>query len=164
MYCVILEFLWIWSLRTTSEPLIWESNSLLREIWVISTICSWNLTKNTKTSHICESASRDWICKIWTKCRFAVSSGEVVGYLVTYRGIEANPKHINALIEIASPKNKQEVQRPIGIVRLSIASSQGLPTCVYLSTTPWEETRNMNCPKSAKKLSNSWSIIWLVTL
>ena len=51
-----------------------------------------------------------------TKCRFAVASGEFLGYLVTFRGIEANPKQINALIEMASPKNKREVQRLTGRV------------------------------------------------
>ncbi|XP_048622675.1 uncharacterized protein LOC111210468 [Brassica napus] len=45
------------------------------------------------------------------KCRFAVASGKFLGYLVTCRGIEANPKHINALIEMVSPKTKREVQR-----------------------------------------------------
>ena len=45
------------------------------------------------------------------KCRFAVASGEFLGYLVTHRGIEANLKQINALIEMASPMNKREVQR-----------------------------------------------------
>ena len=50
------------------------------------------------------------------KCRFAVASSEFLGYMVTYRGIEANPKHIDALIGMASPKNKREVQRLIGRV------------------------------------------------
>ena len=50
------------------------------------------------------------------KCRFAVVSGEFLGYLVTHRGIEDNPKQINALIEMASPMNKREVQRLTGIV------------------------------------------------
>ncbi|XP_048599943.1 uncharacterized protein LOC125580038 [Brassica napus] len=45
------------------------------------------------------------------KCRFAVASGEFLGYLVTCRGIEANPKQINALIEMVSPRTKREVQR-----------------------------------------------------
>ena len=49
-----------------------------------------------------------------TKCRFAEASGEFLGYLVTYRGIEANPKQINAIIEMASPKNKREIQRLTG--------------------------------------------------
>ena len=38
-----------------------------------------------------------------TKCSFAVTMGEFLGYLVTYRGIEANTKQIDALIEMASP-------------------------------------------------------------
>ncbi|XP_048622631.1 uncharacterized protein LOC125591812 [Brassica napus] len=50
------------------------------------------------------------------KCRFAVASGEFLGYLVTCRGIEANPKQINALIEMVSPRTKREVQRLTGRV------------------------------------------------
>ncbi|XP_013601183.1 PREDICTED: uncharacterized protein LOC106308578 [Brassica oleracea var. oleracea] len=42
------------------------------------------------------------------KCRFAIASGEFLGYMVTYRGIEDNPKQIDALIRMASPKNKRE--------------------------------------------------------
>ncbi|WZZ45649.1 hypothetical protein YC2023_041908 [Brassica napus] len=67
-----------------------------------------------------------------TKCRFAVASGEFLGYLVTFRGIEANPKQINALIEMASPKNKREVQRLTGRVAalnrfISRSTDKGLP-------------------------------------
>ncbi|KAL0715986.1 hypothetical protein Bca4012_065308 [Brassica carinata] len=50
------------------------------------------------------------------KCRFAVASGEFLGYLVTYRGIEANPKQIDALIQMASPRTEREVQRLTGRV------------------------------------------------
>ncbi|XP_048605726.1 uncharacterized protein LOC125583168 [Brassica napus] len=50
------------------------------------------------------------------KCRYAVESGEFLSYLVTYRGIEVNPKQIGALIDMASPKNKREVQRLTGRV------------------------------------------------
>ncbi|XP_056850803.1 uncharacterized protein LOC130500112 [Raphanus sativus] len=38
-----------------------------------------------------------------SKGRFTVASGEFLGYLVTFRGIEANPKQIDALIEMVSP-------------------------------------------------------------
>ncbi|XP_048599750.1 uncharacterized protein LOC125579891 [Brassica napus] len=51
-----------------------------------------------------------------TKCRFAVSSRVFLGYLVICRGIEANPKQINILIEMVSPKTKREVQRLTGRV------------------------------------------------
>ncbi|XP_013601258.1 PREDICTED: uncharacterized protein LOC106308666 [Brassica oleracea var. oleracea] len=50
------------------------------------------------------------------KCRFAVASGEFLGYLVTCHGIEANPKQINALIEMVSQKTKREIQRLTGRV------------------------------------------------
>ncbi|KFK24493.1 hypothetical protein AALP_AAs49847U000100 [Arabis alpina] len=51
-----------------------------------------------------------------TKCRFVVTSGEFLGYLVTHHGIEANSKQIDALIQMASPRNKREVQRLTGRV------------------------------------------------
>ena len=38
------------------------------------------------------------------KCRFAVASGEFLGYLVTFCGIKASPKQITALIEMVSPR------------------------------------------------------------
>ena len=45
------------------------------------------------------------------KCTFGVSSGEFLGYIVTQRGIEANPKQISAVLNLPSPKNSREVQR-----------------------------------------------------
>jgi len=50
------------------------------------------------------------------KCRFRVRSGKFLGYLVTQLGIEENPKQIEALLGMASPKNKREVQRLTGRV------------------------------------------------
>ena len=50
------------------------------------------------------------------KCRFAVASGQFLGYLVSFHGIEANPKQITALIKMASPRTKREVQRLTGRV------------------------------------------------
>ncbi|XP_024013210.1 uncharacterized protein LOC112087533 [Eutrema salsugineum] len=50
------------------------------------------------------------------KCRFAVTSGEFLDYLVTHRSIEANPKQIKALIEMPSPRTKRAVQRLTGRV------------------------------------------------
>ncbi|KAG7548011.1 Ribonuclease H domain [Arabidopsis suecica] len=42
------------------------------------------------------------------------SSGEFMGYIVTERGIEANPKQISTFLEIPSPKTACEVQRLTG--------------------------------------------------
>ena len=43
------------------------------------------------------------------KCTFGVTSRESLGYVVTKRGIEANPKQIRAILELPSPKNAREV-------------------------------------------------------
>ena len=44
------------------------------------------------------------------KCTFGVTSDEFLGYVVTQRGIEANPKQITATLDLPSPKTSREVQ------------------------------------------------------
>ena len=39
------------------------------------------------------------------KCAFGVSSGKFLGFLVSHRGIEANPEIIQSVIEMKSPPN-----------------------------------------------------------
>ena len=46
-----------------------------------------------------------------TKCSFGVSSGKFLGYLVTQRGIEANPEQIQSVLRIPSPTCIKDVQR-----------------------------------------------------
>ena len=48
------------------------------------------------------------------KCSFGVSSGKFLGYIVTHRGIEANPDQIRAIHSIPSPRNVKEVQKLTG--------------------------------------------------
>ncbi|KAF8105130.1 hypothetical protein N665_0162s0009 [Sinapis alba] len=45
------------------------------------------------------------------KCSFGVNSGKFLGYIVTHRGIEANPQQIRAIQTIPSPRNIKEVQK-----------------------------------------------------
>ena len=44
------------------------------------------------------------------KCAFRVTAGKFLGFIVSQRGIEANPDKIWAIIERAPPKNVKEVQ------------------------------------------------------
>ena len=44
-----------------------------------------------------------------SKCAFGVSSGKFLGFMVSYRGIEANPNKIQAILNMESPKNVKEV-------------------------------------------------------
>ena len=44
------------------------------------------------------------------KCVFGVASGKFLGFMVNHRGIEANPKKIQALVDMRSPSKVKEVQ------------------------------------------------------
>ena len=46
-----------------------------------------------------------------TKCTFGVTSGKFLGFLVTKRGIEANPEKIKALTDMKHPNSKKDIQR-----------------------------------------------------
>ncbi|KAI0502322.1 hypothetical protein KFK09_017269 [Dendrobium nobile] len=46
-----------------------------------------------------------------SKCAFGVTSGKFLGFMVTHRGIEANPEKIKALRDMLPPRNIKEVQR-----------------------------------------------------
>ena len=43
------------------------------------------------------------------KCAFRVSSGKFLGFMVSQRGIEANPDKIQAILDMEPPKNIKEV-------------------------------------------------------
>ncbi|XP_027171595.1 uncharacterized protein LOC113771181 [Coffea eugenioides] len=45
------------------------------------------------------------------KCVFGVTSGKFLGYLVSHRGIEANPDKVKAIQDMSPPRNVREVQR-----------------------------------------------------
>ena len=49
-----------------------------------------------------------------SKCAFGVYSGKFLGFMVSQRGIEANPDKIKAILEMQPPKNTKEVQRLTG--------------------------------------------------
>ena len=44
-----------------------------------------------------------------SKCAFGVSLGKFIGFIVSQRGIEANPDKIQAILDMESPKNIKEV-------------------------------------------------------
>ena len=49
-----------------------------------------------------------------SKCVFGVASGKFLGFMVSQRGIEANPEKVQAIINMASPKTVKEVQKLTG--------------------------------------------------
>ena len=48
------------------------------------------------------------------KCVFGVPAGKLLGFLVSNRGIEANPEKITAITSLAKPKCINDVQRLVG--------------------------------------------------
>jgi hypothetical protein len=51
-----------------------------------------------------------------TKCSFGVSSGQLLGFLVSARGIEANPEKIQAILTMVKPAKLHNVQKLAGRV------------------------------------------------
>ena len=45
-----------------------------------------------------------------SKCAFGVSSSKFLGFMVSHRGIEANPDKIQAILNMEPPRNIKEVQ------------------------------------------------------
>ena len=46
-----------------------------------------------------------------SKCVFGVNGGKFLGFILTHRGIEANPEQCKAILEMKSPRTVKEVQR-----------------------------------------------------
>ena len=51
-----------------------------------------------------------------SKCAFGVASRKFLGFMVSHKGIEANPEKIKAILAIKSPQNIKEVQSLTGRV------------------------------------------------
>ena len=51
-----------------------------------------------------------------SKCAFGVSSRKFLGFIVSQRGIEANPEKVRAILEMCSPKTTKKVQSLTGRV------------------------------------------------
>jgi len=63
------------------------------------------------------STLRKYIMKLnLVKRVFVVASGKFLGFMVSQRGIEANPDKVKAIIEVKLPKIVKEVQSLIGKV------------------------------------------------
>ena len=66
-----------------------------------------------------------------TKCVFGVSFGKFLGFMVSQRGIEANPEKVKAILDMMSPRSVKEVQRLTGrIVALNRFVSRATDKCL----------------------------------
>ena len=50
------------------------------------------------------------------KCAFGVSAGRFLSFMVTQRGIEANPAHLKAILQSPTPISKKGIQQLINLL------------------------------------------------
>ena len=90
------------------------------------------------------------------KCVFGVPSGQLLGFLVSHREIEASAKQIRAITEMGPPRSVKDVQKLIGCMValnrfISKLSKKGLPFFKLLNKTDkFEWTKEAN--EAFKKL------------
>ena len=71
-----------------------------------------------------------------TKCVFGVSLGKFLGFMVSQRGIEANPKKVRAILDMTFSKTVKEVQRLTGrIAALNRFVSKATDKCLLFFKT-----------------------------
>ena len=75
-----------------------EPNHLDNLKETFSTLCKYNVKFNP------------------TKCVFVIASGKFLGFMVSQRGIKANPEKVKAIIEVKSQKTMKEIQSLTGKV------------------------------------------------
>ncbi|KAL0427416.1 UNVERIFIED_CONTAM: Retrovirus-related Pol polyprotein from transposon opus [Sesamum latifolium] len=87
------------------------------------------------------------------KCTFRVRGGKFLGYMVSEKGIEANPKKIEAIMQMSSPKTIKDVQKLTG----KVAS---LACFIY-----WSANRNLPFFKILRKVKDfQWTTEYEQTL
>ena len=65
------------------------------------------------------------------KCAFGVTTGKFLGFMVSQRGIEANPDKIWAIMEIKPPRNVKEIQSHNGkVAALNMFVSRATGKCL----------------------------------
>jgi hypothetical protein len=50
------------------------------------------------------------------KCVFGMSSGKLLGYMVSSQGIDANPKKVEAIKNLQPPQTRKEIQKLVGMM------------------------------------------------
>src|SRR5512139_539619 len=74
------------------------------------------------------------------KCTFGVPSGKLLGFMVSQRGIQANPEKINAILNMKPPSTQKDVQKLTGCMAalsrfVSRLGERGMPFFKLLKKT-----------------------------
>ena len=56
------------------------------------------------------------------KCTFGVTSGKLLGHIVSERGIEVNPEKIRAILDMPTPRTEREIRGFLGRLQYTVVS------------------------------------------
>ena len=89
-----------------------------------------------------------------SKCVFGVASGKFLGFMVSQRGIEANPKKVQTIINMVLPRTVKEVQKLIGrIAALNRFVSRATDKCLpFFKTLKWAFAGTDECEAAFQEL------------
>ncbi|KAI5321259.1 hypothetical protein L3X38_030330 [Prunus dulcis] len=96
------------------------------------------------------------------KCAFGVSSGKFLGFMISQRGIEANPEKIKAIIDMERPKTTKDIQSLTGRVAaltrfISKATDKCVPFFNALKRGKRDITWTAECDNAFQDLKNYMS-------
>ena len=95
-----------------------------------------------------------------SKCTFGVASRKFLGFMVSQKGIEANPEKVQAILDMMSPKIVKEVQKLIErIATLNKFVSKATDKCLPFFETlkqafAWTEEYEIAFQELKRYLSN----------
>ncbi|CAL2239209.1 unnamed protein product [Prunus armeniaca] len=97
-----------------------------------------------------------------TKCAFGVSSGKFLGFMISQRGIEANPEKIKAIIDMETSKTQKDIQSLTGRVAaltrfISKATDKCVPFFKALKGGKHHITWTPECDQAFQNLKNYMS-------
>ncbi|CAL8152252.1 unnamed protein product [Prunus armeniaca] len=97
-----------------------------------------------------------------TKCAFGVSSSKFLGFMISQRGIEANPEKIRVIIDMEKPKTQKDIQsltrRVAALTRfISKATDKSVPFFKALKGGKQNITWTAECDKAFQDLKNYMS-------
>ncbi|CAL8995976.1 unnamed protein product [Prunus brigantina] len=97
-----------------------------------------------------------------TKCAFGVASGKFLGFMISQRGIEANPEKIQAILDMAIPKTVKDIQSLTGRVAaltrfISKATDRCAPFFKALKGSKRSITWTAECDKAFNELKEYMS-------
>jgi hypothetical protein len=77
-------------------------------------IKSWDVTLISDLAETFDNLNRYKLKLNPTMCSFGVSAGQLLGFLVSSRGTEANPEKIQAILTMGKPTKLHDVQKLVG--------------------------------------------------